>query len=505
MKYIDNILNGITMYRLMLWGLASLAIVSVLLSFFGLVSYGPASLTLSVTILLFVCFLSNTIFAHFFNVQKNVESEWITALILFFILTPVVSLESAFTLVLVGVFAMLSKYVLAINKKHVFNPAAISLVLLGLLGSGSAVWWIGSEALIIPTVVLVFLVLRKIQRFEMFGVFFFLNLVMATIFGIVHGLGFREVFLSNWISGPLVFFGGIMLTEPLTTPPTKKLQLLYGAFVGLVSGIQFSLGPVYSSPELALVIGNLLSFVISPRARLNLVLEKINQLPGDVYEFVWKLDEKFKYKSGQYLEWTLGHKKPDIRGNRRYFTIASSPTENELRLGVKFYNNPSTFKQKLKSLKPGDRIIASQLSGEFTLPQNKDEKMVWIAGGIGITPFRSMAKYLTDKKEKRDVVLLFSNKTPKDIVYKDILDSAEKDCGLKTFYIVNDLAGDSLLPNMKVGMINSELIEEIIPDFRYRKFYISGPHGMVTAFEDTLQKLGVSRGQIKVDFFPGFV
>jgi ferredoxin-NADP reductase len=505
MTYIDNFLNGITMYRLMLWGLAALAIVAVLFGFFGLLSYGGANLILSVTILLFVCYITNTIFAYFFNVQKNVESEWITALILFFILTPVVSLESALALALVGTLAMVSKYILAINKKHIFNPAAISLVILGLLGSGSAVWWIGSKVLLIPTAVLVFLVLRKIQRFQMFGTFFAVSLLTTTAFGLSHGLNFRDIFISNWISGPFLFFGGVMLTEPLTTPPTKRLQMLYGAFVGLISGIQFSLGPVFSSPELALVIGNLLSYVISPRARLNLVLEKIVELPGDMAEFIWRLDEKFKYKPGQYLEWTLGHSKPDIRGNRRYFTIASSPTESNLKLGVKFYANPSTFKQKLKSLKPGDRIIASQLSGEFTLPEDKNEKLVWIAGGIGVTPFRSMAKYMADKKEKRDTVLLFSSKTAKEIVYKDIFESAEKDSGLRTIYVVNDLAGESILPNMRVGMINSDLIEKEIPDFRYRKFYISGPHGMITSFEDTLRKMGVPSSNIKTDFFPGFV
>jgi len=114
----------------------------------------------------------------------------------------------------------------------------------------------------------------------------------------------------------------------------------------------------------------------------------------------------------------------DSRGNRRYFTIASSPTEKELRLGVKFYPNGSSFKKALASMNEADTIIASQLSGDFIMPSNKKKKLVFIAGGIGITPFRSMIKYLIDTKQKRDIVLIYSNRTKTDVIYKNIFDSA---------------------------------------------------------------------------------
>jgi len=86
-----------------------------------------------------------------------------------------------------------------------------------------------------------------------------------------------------------------------------------------------------------------------------------------------------------------------------------------------------------------DIIIASQLSGDFVLPRNKRKKLVFIAGGIGITPFRSMIKYLIDKKEKRDIVLFYSNKKEEDIVYKNIFDEASKSLNLKIIYTLTNL------------------------------------------------------------------
>jgi ferredoxin-NADP reductase len=296
-----------------------------------------------------------------------------------------------------------------------------------------------------------------------------------------------------------------MLTEPLTTPPTRKLQIIYGVIVGALFGSQWSIHPLYSTPEFALVVGNIFSYIVSPRARLILTLVKKERLTPDILDFVWKPDEKLNFKPGQYLEWTLGHEGADTRGNRRYFTIASSPTEENIYLGTKFYPNPSTFKQKLLSLDPGSKLIASQLSGEFTMPEDRNKKLVFIAGGIGVTPFRSMAKYMLDTKESRDVFMLYSVKTPSDLAYKDIFDKASEEVGFKNIYVINEHASGVLLPNMRVGFITGDMIAVEIPDYKERMFYISGTHGMVSMFEDTLQKLGVPKTNIKVDFFPGFV
>ncbi len=136
------------------------------------------------------------------------------------------------------------------------------------------------------------------------------------------------------------------------------------------------------------------------------------------------------------------------------------------------------------------------------LPKNPKKKIVFIAGGIGVTPFRSMIQYLLDKNESRSIVMFYSNKTSSDIAYKEVFDRAASELGIKTVYALT--AEKVSEPGMYAGSINAQLIMKQVPDYRDRTFYISGPHAMVEAFEKTLLDMGVSRFKIKSDFFPGF-
>lgn len=508
MKYVDNFLNKITMYKTVLYVLCVFVLLSFVLSLFEMLTYKPIELLLSLLILVSTCWISNFFFSKLFKVPANSESYIISALILYLIIYPNEAISNPLILVLAGFLAMASKYLLVINKKHLFNPVAISIFVIGLLGWGVSSWWVGGGVFLIPSLVLDFLVLRKVRRFELFFAFIFSTFVSLLVFYVLNGGNLSDILITTLLSTPLLFLGSIMLTEPLTSPPTKKMQIIYGIIVGGLFGSQFSFGALYSTPEFALLVGGIFSYFVSPRIRLVLSLLKKSKLSADVYEFVWKINNKPSkrefFEAGQYLEWTLGHANPDIRGNRRFFTISSSPTEEDLRLGVKFYEPGSSFKKGLLALEEGDTLVASQLSGEFTLPKDKNKKLVFIAGGIGVTPFRSMAKYIIDKKERVEATLLYSNKTPNDIVYKNIFDEA-KEFGVNTIYAVNDLAGSVQADDMRVGFINAEMIMKEIPDYKDRIFYISGPHGMVTAFEDSLSKLGIPKSNIKIDFFPGFV
>ena len=131
-----------------------------------------------------------------------------------------------------------------------------------------------------------------------------------------------------------------------------------------------------------------------------------------------------------------------------------------------------------------------------------------IVGGIGITPFRSMIKYLLDKNERRDITLFYSNKTASEIAYKDVLEEASQS-GIK---IINALTtsneyGENINDDGMVfrnGRISQEMIAKEAPDYAERVFYVSGPGSMVTAFGGTLKDLGVRDSRIKTDFFPGF-
>jgi len=166
-------------------------------------------------------------------------------------------------------------------------------------------------------------------------------------------------------------------------------------------------------------------------------LERCTLQAAGVYEFAFTpLDGKLAYKPGQYLEWTLPHKRHDSRGNRRYFTIASSPTETEIKLAARIdTEHSSTFKKALLDMKPGDEIWASQLGGDFRLSRDKGEKLVFIAGGIGITPFRSMVQSIVDQGQRRDITLLYTSLAADGFAYWPLFNQAVAS-GVKPIYVI---------------------------------------------------------------------
>ena len=189
---------------------------------------------------------------------------------------------------------------------------------------------------------------------------------------------------------------------------------------------------------------------------------------------------------------------------RRFFTIASSPTEKEIHVAVKVPQQSSSFKQGLLTLQKGDSIIASQLSGDFILPQDSTQKLVFIAGGIGITPFRSMLQYLIDMQEKRDIILFYANNAPIDFVYQDVFTEAEKKIGLKTHYVISNKDEiPTTWPGLS-GHITGAMLKEHVVDYKTRIFYLSGPNTMVDSYKTVLQSIGVVRRNIITDYFPGY-
>jgi ferredoxin-NADP reductase/Na+-translocating ferredoxin:NAD+ oxidoreductase RnfD subunit len=506
-KFVDNFLNKTTMYRLVLYCLMFLWAVALVFSFLNILPYDPLAIMISAILILFVCWLVNIIFAKVFEAPVNVESVYITALILMLIVAPLKFPASTDYLVFLGwaaLWAIASKFIFAIKRKHVFNPAAFAVVLMAFALGQSANWWIGTLPMMPFVLVTGLLIVKKLIRFDLVWSFFIAAFVAIVGFSILKG---GDPVMSVWkslVDSPLLFFAFIMLTEPLTTPPTKTKRILYGALVGLLFAPAVHIGSVYSTPELALLVGNIFSYIISPKQKLILVLKDKKQIAPDIDDFIFSTNEKFNFKPGQYLEWTLGHKQSDNRGNRRYFTLASSPTEEDIRIGIKFYEPASSFKIALGEMKPGDKIIASQLAGDFTLPKDKNKKLVFIAGGIGITPFRSMIKYLIDKNEQREITLLYSNRHAHEIVYQDVFNEAWQRLGIRTLYTLTDMTAIPADWQGAKGKIDAQMIMREIPDYKERFFYLSGPRSMVTAFEQTLVNLGVNKKQIKTDFFPGF-
>ena len=501
---IDNFLNRITMYRLVLYYLIGLFLIALLFSIFGILPYEPLALIYSLFVLFAACMLTNLLFTRVFSVEANVESTYITALILVLIITPIAlpDVSGGLFLLWAGVIAMASKFIFAIDRKHIFNPAAFAVAVTALTMGKSASWWIsGNIPMIFFVIVGGVLIVRKIRHADLMLTFFVAALLSVVLFSHT-GVDSIATIQKALIHSPMFFLAFVMLTEPLTTPPTRKLRVLYAGIVGILYSPMVHFMSIYSTPELALLIGNIFSYCVSPKGKLSLRLKEINNIAFATQEYVFDTPTMPHFTPGQYMEWTLGQPHIDSRGNRRYFTLASSPTEDVIRLGVRMNPQASTFKHALSTLKPGDTIVAGQLSGDFVMPEDKQQKLVFIAGGIGVTPFRSMIKYLLDKNEKRHVTLMYSNKTKEEIAYKSLFDEAGTKLGIKNVYTITD----TIPPDWdgRTGFISRKMIEEEVPDHLESIFYISGPQAMVAAFEKILTEMGIPKSHIKTDFFPGF-
>jgi len=510
-RLIDVLLNRITTYRLLLYHLISLILLAAILAIARVIPISPGALLSTAAIYLAVTLCANWVFARLFRVDANRESTIITAVILTLISGPV-SIASdpvhAGYLALAGLFAVASKYLLAIRRQHIFNPAAFGIFLTGILFGQYSTWWVGNIAMLPLVVVGGLLVLRKMNRFRMAGLFFAAQIVFLFAQGIWQGIGAATALASvsfAFLRAEIVFAAVVMVTEPLTSPKVFPKQAVYAVITAFFFLPQINIYGFAISPEAALLIGNLFSYLASPGFKLVLRLKERREIGPNIMAFTFAYPRGFKHKLGQYMEWTIPLRERDSRGNRRCFSIASSPTESELMIAVRFHDDSSAYKRAMATMRPGDRMVAAELGGEFVLPSDPSEPLAFIAGGIGITPFRSMIKYLVDTGERRSIVLLYANSRKEEIVFAELLKEAEEKIGVKVVYTLTDTRRVTDQWSGRIGPVSEGMIHEEVPDYRYRHFYVSGPLTMVVGVRSVLRSIGIRPSRIRTDLFSGYV
>lgn len=230
------------------------------------------------------------------------------------------------------------------------------------------------------------------------------------------------------------------------------------------------------------------------------VFSEIIQRSPQVKSFRFPIrGEGISYDAGQFFFATI---KVDGQDAAHHFSFSSSPTEKGY---IEFTKRitPSAYSQTLAVSKPGDWAHLKGPTGSFTLPRTK-RKLAFLSGGIGITPMRSMLRSIADSQQPWDIVLLYGNSTYDEIVFRDELDkiSAMK-LGLRVEYV---LSGPNFPAEWKgkKGLINKDIIAEVIPDYKERLFYLSGPPKMVNSLGDELIALNLPKEQAKMDSFTGY-
>lgn len=221
---------------------------------------------------------------------------------------------------------------------------------------------------------------------------------------------------------------------------------------------------------------------------------------ASVESFEFQPEDPLANQAGQYLRYTLNHRDPDDRGITRFFTIASAPSESIIMLTARFSTPGSSFKRALTQLEQGAVMEAAGPYGHF-LFSNYETPAVFIAGGIGITPFRSILVDLAARRLDPDITLLYANSTP-EIPFRQLFDDlSARQSRLKVIHTVSQPNHEWKGP---VGRVDERFIREHVPDSDDALFYVSGPKPMVEAAAKTLTAMGVGAEKIKQDFFPGY-
>jgi ferredoxin-NADP reductase len=213
---------------------------------------------------------------------------------------------------------------------------------------------------------------------------------------------------------------------------------------------------------------------------------------------------QFSYAPGQFVDVFLDVE-DDYGNGVRSFSLSSSPTEKRFIMITTKIRPQSVFKRKLDSLSIGTTVKINGPGGVFTLNNAVSDPVVLLGGGIGITPFRSMMRHNADQVIERSVTLLYSNRTPEDIVFRgEWTELTKRNPNLKVIHTVTRPEDSGETWSGHVGRIDEALIKENIPDMERSTFYICGPAMMIEAMSSTLLSIGIEKKRIKIEEFEGY-
>ena len=221
-----------------------------------------------------------------------------------------------------------------------------------------------------------------------------------------------------------------------------------------------------------------------------LTLYEKEHLVDNVWAFRFRPSEPLTWTAGQYVRVELPHDNPDEEGARRWFTNSAAPYEGILQITTRVTD--TTFKQALFQLEIGStnlRLIEAP-EGDFVW-QDANMPVVFVAGGIGVTPFRSIIKQRIHDGQALNLSLVYGSRSP-EVPFKDELSEwMSADPTLKVHYVSGSpLTAEALIAELPT--LNSSLV------------YVSGPEPMVEALSDDLKKHGLPEAQLKQDFFPNY-
>lgn len=220
--------------------------------------------------------------------------------------------------------------------------------------------------------------------------------------------------------------------------------------------------------------------------------------------FKFEKSKGFSYKPGQTVDVTLiNPPETDAEGNTRAFSLASSPADTYLAIATRMRD--TAFKRVLKNMTPGTELKIEGPFGDLTLHENTKRPAVFLAGGIGITPFHSMCVDAAERKLPHKITLFYSNRRPEDAAFLEELKYLpEKNPNFTFVGTMTEMSASSREWDGEQGYINAAMLSKYIDQASMPIYYIAGPAAMVAAMRTMLNESGVSNDDIRTEEFTGY-
>ena len=221
-------------------------------------------------------------------------------------------------------------------------------------------------------------------------------------------------------------------------------------------------------------------------------------------EFHLERPQDFNYEAGQTIDLTLiDPVDMDAEGPVRTFSLVSAPHEKDLVFATRMRD--TAFKRSIRDFKAGMKLTWDGPYGSFTLHKNATKPAVFLAGGIGITPFMSIIKHAVHERLPHEMYLFHSNNRPEDSPFFDELTAIDR--STPNFHFIPTMtAMDKSAQSWsgETGFITAEMIQRQVGDISKPVYYLAGPPGFVTAMRNMLKKAGADEDNIRFEEFPGY-
>ena len=237
-------------------------------------------------------------------------------------------------------------------------------------------------------------------------------------------------------------------------------------------------------------------------AKVNIKLKSKEEVASETMTFHFSKPAGFTFKAGQFADYTLiKPSETDAEGDTRGFSLGA-PCEEDITFTTRMRD--TAFKRNLKNMATDTEVIFDAPYGYFTLQNNTKIPAVFLCGGIGITPVRSIILQATHDKTAHRIFLFYANKTPKDAAYLDELTAAQNvNANFKLVASMTDIDGSKGWKG-ETGFFTKEMLQKYIGDLSQPIYYISGPASMVSSIRKTLSDADINGDNIRTEEFTGY-